>query len=312
MKLSQITTPKLTGTDSMKNMVRSKPLSLTLALAASVLLSPAIGFAALLASESFAVVASGYTVGQLYGQNPSVGLSGFTGNWTNSDVTATNSLAIETGGLTASLTPGTLRAGQASTTGTTADRAVFHQFSTTGIGTTNTTYYYSFLLNSSHTTRAAFGLNALGLRTPPSGLGSLLGVNVGVTTISLVNTVVLYVNGATSTLLSNYTADTTYYVLVDITNNTAGNDLVNARLFSNTATDLLTPLGQSLAQSGEVSANLGYLGFTTDNNIGNGMNVDEFRFGTALLDVSTVPEPTTFAMLLGTLGLLTMLRRRRA
>lgn len=45
---------------------------------------------------------------------------------------------------------------------------------------------------------------------------------------------------------------------------------------------------------------------------GNSANWDEVRWGTTFDDVTVVPEPGTFAMLLGGMGLLTLFRRRRA
>ncbi len=205
----------------------------SLGAAAIFTLLPTTASAELIASDSFAVgVTNGYSAGNLTGQNPSFGASGFTAGWAPSSG-GTGDLIAETGGLTASLLQGTARAGQASYTGTNI-RANYHQISSVPA---SSQYYFSFLLNSTVGDVAQFGLS-------PQGLQNVLptqGVRVGVTAAGNIS---LFVDGISNTILTGYTANTTYLVLVDITN-VAGtaNDTVGARVFSSTATNLLTPLG---------------------------------------------------------------------
>ncbi len=277
----------------------------SLGLASAMLLGHSTASAALIASDSFAVgVTGGYTAERVTNQNSTVGISGFTGNWTTTGP-STNDIQFEAGGLSGSLVKGSTSAGKLSHIGTGANaRSGYHQFASVPA---SSTYFYSFLLSSALGNSAQFGLS-------PIGNGQAVqtqGVRVGVTSA---NNIVLSVDGLTSTLLAGYTAATTYFVLVDITN-VAGtaNDTVGARIYSSTATDLLTPLGTATPIStADISSDLTYLGFSKNATTGGGMDVDEFRFGTELSDVAVIPEPSSVAMLFGGLGLACLIRRRAA
>ncbi len=269
-------------------------------------LLPNLASAAPIASDSFAVTAGGndYDISRLYGQNPTVGSSGFSAAWTNSLTQSTGDLAAEAGGLNASLLQGSALDGQATTAGTDTDRAVYRPFTTPP--TASTSYYFSFLLNSPTGNQSYFGLSSLLSRDDlPSN-----GVTAGV---SLANEIVLRVNSTNSVLLSsaNYMVNTTYFVLVEIQNNIAGTDTINASVYSSSATDLSSPLGTIAGATGEVSSGLSHLGFFQDTSANGGLNVDEFRLGTTISDVTAVPEPSTVALLLGGFGLLVVRAVRR-
>ncbi len=281
----------------------------SLGVAAVVSFAPTTALAVPIASDSFAVgVSNGYTVGNLTGQNPSFGASGFSANWSPLSG-STSDLVAETGGLTASLVQGSTQPGQASHIGTGNNtRANYHRVSSVPA---STEYYFSFLLSSTAGNAAQFGLS-------PQGAQNALptqGVRVGVTAA---NNIVLYVDGLPSTILTGYTPSTTYFVLVDIANVAGtGNDTVGARVFSSTATDLSTPLGTATPiTTADISGDLTYLGLSKNATTSTGADFDEFRFGTTIADVANitaVPEPSSVAMLLGGFGLLVVraMRRRR-
>ena len=262
----------------------------------------------LIASDSFAVDGvnnnGDYNADRLFTQNPSVGATGFTGAWVNSPNQSTGDLAAVTGGLNAALVTGSTAPGNATTTGGSSVRNVFHQFSSVP---SSSKYFYSFLLNSSGVSaQGAMGLTPLGRRDPEPTEGVRVGVEGG--------NIVLIVDSARTNILSNYATDTTYFVLVDITDNGAGvSDAITASVFSNTATDVsAAPLGTS-ATTGMITGELTSLNAAQKASGGAVTRFDEFRFGTELTDVVNVvvvPEPASLALLgLGTLMLLPRKRR---
>lgn len=57
---------------------------------------------------------------------------------------------------------------------------------------------------------------------------------------------------------------------------------------------------------------MNYLGFKFQNaDIGDSFALDEIRIGESWSDVVTIPEPTTWALLAGSLTTLVIFRRRR-
>lgn len=272
----------------------------SLALASVMLLGTSSASAAIIASDSFAVgVTNGYNAGSVTNQNPSVGTSGFTGNW-GASMASTGDIIAEVGGLSAALVKDATSAGQLSHQGGSA-RSNFHQITSLP---TSSTYFFSFLLNSTVGSAAQFGLSTQG----SAQVAPLTeGVRVGVSG----SNIQLFVDNTPTTLLANYTAGTTYFVLVDIANVAGtGTDTVGARIFSSTATNLTSPLGTATPiTNADISSDLGYLSLSKTATSGTGMDVDEFRFGTELNDV-VVPEPSTVALLIGGLGLVTLIRRR--
>ena len=283
----------------------------TLTLAATTLaaLTPFAASATPIASDSFSVDGTAgngdYNVGNLIGQDSDVGITGFTGNW---GVTggSTGDLDADTGGLTSSLTPGTTLPGLIRTDGGGGSiRSVFHEFTSVP---DSDQYFYSFLLNSGASTVASLGL------TPIGNVGSQPneGVRVGVDSTDG-DDIVLIVDSTRINVLEDYVAGTTYFVLVDITNDDAGLDSITASVFSDTATDVSgTPLGAQTL-TGEISADLTHLAAVRRSTNGGAAftRFDEFRFGTELSDVAIVPEPASLA-LAGLGGLCLLGRRRRA
>jgi hypothetical protein len=261
--------------------------------------------AALIASDSFSVgnTAGDYSVGNLQGQNPSVGSTGFSSEWDFFGSGSTGDLDADTGGLTASLVSGGTLPGLIRTDGNGgSDRNLFREFSSVPA---SSQYFYSFLLNSGADTDAAFGLTPRTGRNPEP----IEGVRVGVDS----NDIVLIVDDTELDVLNGYTADATYFVLVSILNDDAGTDTITASVFSDTATDVAaTPLGTQTT-TGEITGDLTHLNASRQStNSGAAFtSFDEFRFGTELTDVAVIPEPAS-AGLVGLGGLLLASRRRRA
>jgi len=115
-----------------------------------------------------------------------------------------------------------------------------------------------------------------------------------------------------TTLLADFTAGTTYLILVTITNDTSGMDTISAAVYADGLTNLATPTGTTGDVLGEISDDLERLAFTRDgpdDDLSGTAVFDEFRLGTELSDV-VVPEPSTLAAL-GLLGLIGFGRRRK-
>ena len=283
-------------------LTRTTPALLIAALAGTASAAP-------IASDSFSVdgdpMTGDYNAGNLQFQNPSVGSTGFTGPWGFDGGGSTGDLDADTGGLTASLVAGSTLPGLIRTDGSgTSDRNLFREIASVP---SSSQYFYSFLLNSGAGTDAAFGLTPEGARDPEPSEG----VRVGVDSAGG-DDIVLIVDSTQVNVLDDYAAGTTYFVLVDIMNDAAGTDTITASVFSDTTTDLDTPLGTQTL-TGEISGELGFLNASRQStNFGAAFTrFDEFRFGTELSDVSVIPEPAS-AGLLGLGGLLLAARRRRA
>lgn len=269
--------------------------------------------AALIASDSFATTAGGsdYNVDRLYGQNPSVGVTGFTTAWGNSNNSSTSDLQVENGGLSHALMTGTALAGQGTTASTTADRSVFRALPAT---LTTGTYYFSLLLNSADNVRhTGFGLSKQDDNGNNADAGSMVpSVLIGINDSNLY----LYYNGNTqgAPLVANFTAGETYLALVQLDLNTTGTDVITASIYGTSDTNFNLPLATRTDSGVEVSSDLSYLAMVKgDLRSTTGTKYDEFRLSTELSDVITViPEPSALALIgLSSLALILFRHRRR-
>ena len=288
---------------------RPAPALLTAALAA-IAAAPAVpAGAALIARDSFSVdgVANNgdYNVGDLNGQNSTVGIAGFAGNWGQAGTASTGDGDADLGQLSGSLVAGPTFSGLIRTDGSNADRSLFHTVA--GVPASGR-YFFSFLFDSTSLSNiASLGLTPQGLRNPQPVQGVRVGVN------GAAGDIVLIVDSARTVLVDDYSVNTTYFALVEVTNDAAGPDTITASIYSSTAADLSAPLG-SATTTGEVTGELTNLALSKQfANSAGGVVVrfDEFRFGTELGDVAVVPEPSSVG-LLGLGGLLLAARRRRA
>jgi hypothetical protein len=267
-------------------------------------------YAAVIASDSFETTGTdAYSVDRLYGQSPTDGLTGFSGSTAWGGPFNTGDISINATGLTASLaagsTGGSVVAGGAATNR--VDYRTFDSFTPT-----NETYYFSFLFSvesgATAGARSAFGISA-GSSTeqddPTSGV--MLGINQ---TGTAEGTLSLWVAGNEFAFTgSDAEAGDTYFALFQI-DNVDGNDTVTANIYSSTATDFSTSLASATTSDYDISSQLAALEVQKDFG-GNTIKFDEFYLGTSLSDVSSIPEPSTFAMLAGFCAFTSVFMKRR-
>lgn len=261
--------------------------------------------AALVASESFALGAAGqadgsYDVDSLKDvSNPgaTLGTTGYLGSWEN----GTGAHYVTTGGLTHALTTGSVAEGRLvafSGTGT-AGRAQPRSLNYTP---TDGTYYFSALFRKTTATTTydmvAGVTGGIGGSNGAYTLGSdfMMGIVDGGFTVTTA--------GADTELITagSFSLNETYFGLMEINYSTAGNDSATVTVYDGAST-----LVAQQAFTG-LDLTLTHFGVAT-NNYSPDVSTDEFRYGTELSDVSTIPEPSS-AALIGLAGL-TLLRRRR-
>lgn len=268
--------------------------------------SASVTEAAVIASDSFAATGDGaggtYMTGNLYGQVPTAGLTGFTSGWGNANDTSSGNIVVQPAGLSHGLVSGSMQAGSISTASTTPVHSLFRELST---APQSDAYYVSFLMTSSGSRRGALGLREEG-NLQAAVTDSLGGVSVGFWGTSGIQA---WVNGSQTALLPNYAVNETYFVLIEILDNGVGsNDTVNVNLYASGNTDLESPDASVSVTDKDISGKMTHLammkgwGASSDEQA----RFDEFRFGTSLESVA-IPEPGA----LGLLGIGGMLVLRR-
>lgn len=293
--------------------MKSLPLKFLAPLGVSVLFASNT-YATLIASDSFTTVgADAYVDDRLYGQSPTTGTNGFSGDTAWNGNFNTGDVVIDSTGLSASLAVAPTGS-SVITGGASSDRTVSRTFSS--FTPTDETYYYSFLVyvNTGGTSnRSAFGLAVQDLSAnysdPQTGvMVSLEGASGTAGAYSDLN---LWVAGVSYDFSADLATGSTYYALVQIDNSTTGDDLITANLYASTATDFSNSLSTASA-TGEISSQLSSLTVLQDFG-GTGTLFDEFYLGTALSDVSStvIPEPSAFALFAGFLIFGVSLARRR-
>ena len=297
------------------NISTSSMTSARRSLAAALITTAALmGFApsaeaAVIASDSFVATGDGaggtYATGGLYGQNPTATLTGFTGAWSNTNDSGTTDIVAQSSGLSHGLVAGSTGAGAISTAGATAVRSVFRELSAVP---ESGAYYASFLMESNGNRRGSLGLREEAERdtavTDSSG-----GISVGFWGS---NGIQAWVNGSSTTILSDYALNTTYFVFIEILDNGSGtNDTVNIRLYSSGNVDLESPDASVSITDQDITGTMTHLAVMKDwgNSNAEHATFDEFRFGTTL-DSVVVPEPGLLG-LLGIGGVLVFGRRSR-
>jgi hypothetical protein len=278
------------------------------------LLGATIAQAAPIASDSFWTttngsggtysIAFGSNTGRIHGQNPSAGLSGFTGAWGNSGSTTTSDLRAQLTGLSHALVTGSTQPGSATSAGGTATRGVYREISTIPA---SSTYYFSFLMNSAGNRTATLGLREQGAHDTSVSNTSIGGVSVGFSGTGIS----AWVNGTATQIMSSFNANETYFALVEILNNGAGvNDTINVKLYASSNTDLNSPTASASITNRDVTGRFTHLALiklTGDTDVH--ASLDEFRFSTQLSEV-VVPEPAALG-LIGLVGMGLLARRRR-
>lgn len=264
--------------------------------------------AAPIASDSFAATSDGsgetYATGTLYGQDPTTGVTGFEDAWGNADDSSSSDLVIQADGLSHGLVTGTTHDGAISSAGGTSVRAMFRELSDLP---DSDTYYASFVMATSGSRRASLGLREEAVRDTQV-TDSLGGVSVGFWGSSGIQA---WVNGEATTVLSDFTVDETYFVMVEILDNGDGSDdTVNVNLYASSNTDLNSPDASVSITNQDVTGTLSHLAVMKDwgATVDEHASFDEFRFGTTL-DSVAVPEPGSLGLL--SLGALAMFGRRR-
>ena len=255
--------------------------------------------AAIIASDSFATAEGGsdYNVSGIYNQNPTVGLSGFTGAWGSGNTAA---LQAANGGLTHPRVTGTPLDGQliAFTSDGTATRILSREIVYTP---TDGTYYMSVLMQKNAVTNT---------RDLLAGLGTTEVVGTDFTTtggtyIGIYNGGIgFYGGGSATTLLSDALMNVgeTYMGILEFNYSTTGTDTVTATVLNNLGVTVANQVFTGL----NLDANFDRFNVTTIDYSAN-VVLDEWRFGTTLEDVfyvQPVPEPSTALLLcLGLVGL---------
>jgi hypothetical protein len=272
-------------------------------------------------SDNYSVTAGGDSLGRLPNQSGltnTVG-TGLASTWTTVSGATSNYLYRAAGSLTY---PGLATAGNGGIQFTPGDdnfRNARRDTSANIVTADTSNYYASFLLQTGSVVDANgdatvfFGVN----NANTTGFGA--GISDGSLALQWRD------SGGTlqyQSLGTAYTANTTYLFVIKITEGAAdwGSSeaqtvWVNPTDFTSDATLTSSALasGTNAATFGVANSNaLGGISFQTQNLNGAGvMYADEFRLGTTLADVVPVPEPSTALLLIGSLGSMMALRRRR-
>jgi hypothetical protein len=261
---------------------------------------------AIIASDSFLTGGSpAYTTGFLYDQNPTSGSSGFSARW-NFQTSAVTAHATGLSHPLVSNPEGSTNNGGLYVPGNANTRTQRRPLAT--YTTTGSDYYFSGLMSSSAATFSAgaarFGLSSSsGDTVPPTA-----GIQVGFTSGG--NISVFYkdaMNTYTSSTVTTYVAGMTYQFVVHLTTATS---LADVSIFDSSGALVGSLTGIATTTNvGTDFTNIS-VGATSEFNSGSPSQIrfDEFRFGTALADV-TVPEPS-LAVFSG-LGLLAIAAKRR-
>jgi hypothetical protein len=279
---------------------------------AAVCASPAAQ-ASLLSYESFDTT-TGYSTGALATQNPSI--TGYSGAWTftnfgtQSPTVSASSLdytgsgyAVEAGGSIG--VPNNTSGGEIAGNGSNSGRVYrLLDSSLQATASTNGTLYLSWLFQDGRETGATT-YQMLHLNQGTDGdtnraFGAGL-TNDGGQTGNIYD---FSVNGAVSNTGVN--ADTSVHLFVAkfTLSSTAASDSVTVWL------DPTIGIGDPSGGTTVSGVNLVWNTLMFSDYDGNSANWDEIRWGTTYVDV--VPEPGTFAMLLSGVGMLSLIRRRRA
>lgn len=239
-----------------------------------------------------------YSAGNLAGNNGGTGSWNGTTSWAGGTENQVNTTGLTYTGLTTS--GGLVEDTSASHTVTNASRGMGNQSSVFTDGSTN---WFSFLIRPGATfTNWGFGIgNSAGATSGGFGLN----VSSGNFTARA---------GATSSANTafTWTSGTTFLVVGSMTTSTSGNETTT--IWINPTIGGVSPVGGT---SATVSGNIGTLpGATATMAFGGGNQAqvfafDEVRFGTSFSSV-TIPEPTTWALLAGSLTALVIFRRRRS
>ena len=253
--------------------------------------------------------------------------TGFSGNWVDSagsgTITRTNSNASITA-YPSNVTFAAPAGGVATNTGNFTDNSVTRILSTNLDLGSNGSFYLSFLYNDSapaDNTASREATVFLGSTTQRLHVG----LNYGFT--GQTDSVAITRNNASNepfTTATQRTMGTTdffgqtgsasLFIVAEFLTQAVGNDTINLKAYSftpGTGTVDLSPSAVSwnVTQSFDGSGTLDRLGMYLEAASGQNPEIDEIRLGQTWLDVTSVPEPT--AALLGGLGLLALLRRRR-
>jgi len=185
----------------------------------------------------------------------------------------------------------------------------FAAFSSNISTSADATYYMSYFFRVGTTGNVTSSYAQVGLANTNASNLDYLWIGKGSTT-SVFS--VKFGSDSSELTTTGITADTDYFVTAKLSISSAGNDSLAFKLY--TSADTL-PVAEPVTWDYTASAELGAGSFT---GIGfrNGsgqtdIRSDEFRLGTTWAAV-TVPEPTTWALLAGSLTTLMIFRRRRA
>lgn len=265
------------------------------------------GQAALLVYESFQ--GSNYVVGNTFIGIEAQG-TGLTGNWTksagsaNADWTVANTANMTYSSGNVSVGTAGSKYGVGSFVGATSEVANIQLSS--GLAFASQPYYVSFLIRYSGTLDLSdnFSLHTANTDSTTSITRSGVRDNTGDQAWLANNSSSSYIT--TPTLSSN----TTYFMVLKLFN--GGGDWDGTLWLNPNSTSV-----EGGGALGSVTASLGgtgtinYLGFKMQNgDAGDSFALDEIRIGTTWADVA-VPEPTTWALLAGSLTTLVIFRRRR-
>jgi hypothetical protein len=275
--------------------------------AAAVVFLPAVSNAAVLSHDSF----SGYTAGELPA-NPSPAVAGYTGNWTD----------VDFGDAEPSITAGSLTYGDALYAGSSGDRVTVANNTTGGeITAANSGRVYRILDSTLAVTDSTTGslymsfLFQSGQETGATTYQMLSLYNATTSDANRNFDIGLTTNGGQTGTAYNFGVDNAY-TTTGVAANTSVHLLVvkfdlSAAAGSDSVTVWVDPTLGAGDPTGGVTvtgANLTWDRLALSDYEGNSAAWDEIRWGTDFNSV-TVPEPA--AGLLGSLGALMLLRRRR-
>jgi len=279
-------------------------LSKKFALAALTLVAAASSQAALLFYDGF-----NYAAGSINGtQNGGIG--GLTA-WVEGEGTVTNDPTIVSSGLTA---PGLSTIGGALSDTTSSSLGARRTFDNTGLGADGTSVWFSALYN--HTSAGSdfrlklFADSSISLGTSGYATAANSGIGFNFTGGTGLRVENQNVQIGTATALA---VNTVHLVVGRIDfSDTSNADRV--LLWVNPTISLTAPLDAAAAQNVtgfNLQATLGNAVAARWGGAGTGI-IDEIRLGNTFGDVVAIPEPSTYALLLGGLGALVWLRRRPA